>query len=464
MPVEGRSLSSRRAQHVVRDRRLGNLSTPKSVQKLQKALHAKAKAEANYRFYALYDKISRDDILAHAYAQCRSNKGAPGVDGQDFADIEAYGVERWLAELALALREETYRPEPIRRVHIPKANGKLRPLGISTVRDRVCMTAAMLVLEPIFEADLPPEIYAYRAGRNAQQAVIEVEDQLFHGRPDVVDADLADYFGSIPHPELMKSVARRIVDPRVLHLIRLWLDCAVEETDDKGRKTRTTVARDQRRGIPQGSPISPLLANLYMRRFVLGWRKLGLGQRLGSRLVTYADDLVILCRKGNAEAALDHMRSLMGKLKLTVNEEKTRICKVPDETFDFLGYTFGRMYSPTTGRPRMAYRPSKKSIKRAVDNIHMLTERRMAWQDATALVAKINRALRGWANYFSVGTTRKAYRAIDSYTVMRLRRWFRYKHGKAALRAGAYLPQHLYEQFGLVRLTQPSRSARWAKA
>ena len=172
---------------------MGNLATPKSVQKLQTALHAKAKTEAGYRFYALYDKISREDILAHAYAQCRSNKGAPGVDGQDFTDIEAYGVERWLAELALALRQETYRPGPIRRVFIPKANGKLRPLGISTVRDRVCMTAAMLVLEPIFEADLPPEIHAYRPGRNAQQAAVEVEELLFRGRPDVVDADLADY-------------------------------------------------------------------------------------------------------------------------------------------------------------------------------------------------------------------------------------------------------------------------------
>jgi RNA-directed DNA polymerase len=175
---------------------LGNLSTPNSVQKLQTALHAKAKAEADYRFYALYDKISREDVLARAYAQCRSNKGAPGVDGQDFADIDAYGVERWLGELALALRHETYRPAPIRRVFIPKANGKLRPLGISTVRDRVCMTAAMLVLEPIFEADLPPEQYAYRPGRNAQQAVDEVGELLFRGHPEVVDADLADYFGS----------------------------------------------------------------------------------------------------------------------------------------------------------------------------------------------------------------------------------------------------------------------------
>ena len=185
---------------------MGNLSTPKSVQKLQTALHAKAKAEAGYRFYALYDKISREDILAHAYAQCRSNKGAPGVDGQDFADIEKYGLQRWLGELALALRQETYRPDPIRRVYIPKANGKLRPLGISTLRDRVCMTAAMLVLEPIFEADLPPEQYAYRPGRNAQQAVVEVEAQLFRGHPEVVDADLADYLDRDPYCTLVYEV------------------------------------------------------------------------------------------------------------------------------------------------------------------------------------------------------------------------------------------------------------------
>jgi group II intron reverse transcriptase/maturase len=236
---------------------LGNLSTPKSVQKLQTALHAKAKAEAGYRFYALYDKIHREDTLAYAYAQCRSNKGAAGVDGQEFADVEAYGVERWLGELALALREETYRPDPIRRVFIPKANGKLRPLGISTLRDRVCMTAAMLVLDPIYEADLPPEQYAYRAGRNAQQAVVEVEELLFRGHPEVVDADLADYFGSIPHAELLQSLARRIVDGRVLHLIKQWLECPVEETDDRGRKTRTTEAKDNGRGIPQGSPIAP---------------------------------------------------------------------------------------------------------------------------------------------------------------------------------------------------------------
>ena len=254
---------------------MGNLSTPKSVQKLQTALHAKAKAEAGYRFYALYDKISREDILAHAYAQCRSNKGAPGVDGQEFTDIEAYGVQRWLGELALALRRKTYRPEPIRRVFIPKANGKLRPLGISTLRDRVCMTAAMLVLQPIFEADLPQEQYAYRPGRNAQQAVVDVEALVFRSHPEVVDADLADYFGSIPHAELLKSVARRIVDRRVLHLIKMWLECPVEETDDRGRTTRTPAMVRWVSDAASRSALSQAsVVRLYMRRFVLGWKML----------------------------------------------------------------------------------------------------------------------------------------------------------------------------------------------
>jgi group II intron reverse transcriptase/maturase len=443
---------------------LGNLATPKCVQKLQKALHAKAKAAPGFRFYALYDKIYREDILAHAYAQCRSNRGVPGVDRQDFADIEAYGRERWLGELALALREETYRPEPIKRVFIKKANGKLRPLGISTLRDRVCMTATMLVLTPIFEADLPPEQYAYRPGRNAQQAVVEVEEVLFRSHPDVVDADLSDYFGSIPHAELLKSVGRRIIDRRVVHLIKQWLECSVEETDKRGRKRRSTVAKDSRCGILQGSPLSPLLANLYMRRFVLGWKQRGLEQSLGSRIVNYADDLVILCKRGKAEEAERRMREIMGQLKLTVNEEKTRVCKVPEETFDFLGFTFGRMYSAVTGQARLGYRPSKKSIQHMVRKIHVLTAEAMCWQETTALVGKLNRMLRGWANYFQVGSVSRAYRALDSYTTMRLRRWLRNKHKVRRSGGTAYPDVYLYETLGLVRLTCLKHNVPWTKA
>lgn len=443
---------------------MGNLSTPSSLQKLQTALHAKAKAEPGFRFYALYDKIHREDVLAHAYARCRANRGAPGVDGQAFEEVEAYGVERWLGELAQALREETYQPEATRRVYIPKPNGKMRPLGISCLRDRVCMAAATLVLEPIFEADLPPQQHAYRAGKNAHSAVREVHSLLNKGHRAVVDADLSGYFDSIPHAELLKSVARRVVDRRVLHLIRMWLEAPVAETDHRGRATRTTPNRDSGRGIPQGSPISPLLSNLYMRRFILAWKKMGLEQRLGAFIVNYADDLVICCKAGKAEEALAALRSIMERLKLTVNEEKTRICSVPEEYFDFLGYSFGQYYSTQTGRPYLGTRPSKKSIKRLIESIRVQTAQNKLWREATEVVGTLNRMLVGWANYFCLGPVSKAYAAVDTYTTTRLRRWLRKKHKVRGTGRSQFTHDYLYQTLGLVHLPARTRNLPWAKA
>ncbi len=277
------------------------------------ALHAKAKAEPEFRFYALYDKLYRQDVLMHAYERCRANKGAPGVDGLTFEEVEQYGVLRWLGELAHTLRQEKYEPQAIRRVYIPKPNGKLRPLGISSLRDRVCMMAAVLIMEPIFEADLPEQQHAYRAGRSAHDALAKVKVGISSGYSEVVDADLSSYFDTIPHRELLLCLARRVVDRRVLHLINLWLGCPVEEVDKRGRKTRTTVNRDTGKGIPQGSPISPLLSNLYMRRFIIGWQQWHASRQLGAKVVNYADDLVILCKPGMAEQALLAMRTLMGR-------------------------------------------------------------------------------------------------------------------------------------------------------
>jgi group II intron reverse transcriptase/maturase len=440
-----------------------NLATPSSVQKLQTALHDKAKGSPSFRFYALYDKVYRKDVLTHAYACCRANGGAAGVDGQSFEDIEKYGVERWVDELAEELKSRTYRPQPVRRVWIPKPDGKQRPLGVPTIRDRTVETAAVLVLEPIFEADLQPEQYAYRRDRSALDAVKRVHKLINTGHGEIVDADLSGYFDSIPHAELMKSVARRVVDGAMLHLIKMWLEAPVEETDEHGRKHRSTRNRDDGRGTPQGAPVSPLLSNLYMRRFVLGWKQLGHEKRFRAYIVNYADDLVICCR-GNAEEALATMRGIMGKLKLTVNETKTRVCKLPEEKFDFLGYTFGRCYSTQTGQAYLGTVPSKKRVLRICEAISGETGRSKTGVDRETVVGKLNRMMVGWANYFCLGPVSKAYRAVEQHARKRLRQWLCAKH-KVSWPATKQFPDAaLHDVLGLVRLTVRTRSLPWANS
>lgn len=440
-----------------------NLATPETIRSLQRALYAKAKGAPDYRCYTLYDKLYREDILWHAYQCCRANAGAPGIDGQTFEDIEAYGVERWLDELAETLRSKTYQPAPIRRVYIPKANGKQRPLGIATLQDRVVQTAAMIVLEPIFEADLQPEQYAYRPKRNALEAIRRVHSLLNGGYTEVIDADLSGYFDTIPHAELMKSVARRVSDGSLLGVIKQWLVAPVEERDPAGHKRRTSGNKTSKRGIPQGSPISPLLSNVYMRRLILGWKSRGYEQRFQGRIVNFADDFVICC-KGTAEPALEAMRALITALKLTVNEEKTRMCRVPEEHFDFLGYTIGRCYSPQTGKAYIGTYPSKKSIKRLTQAISERTRRRWLGQEAEIQVKQINRMLAGWANYFSLGPVSKAYRAVDAHVGHRLRQWLRKKHKQSGQGYARYPDEYLYNRLGLIRLTGQKRNFPRAKA
>ena len=440
-----------------------SLPTLPTVQKLQTALHAKAKGEPKFRFYALYDKVYRKDVLWLALRRCRNNGGAAGVDGQTFEDIERYGETKWLEELAEELRTKTYQPQAVRRVYIPKPDGKQRPLGIPTIKDRVVQTALLIVLEPIFEADLQPEQYAYRAERSALDAVQAVHGLLNTGYTEVVDADLSGYFDSIPHAELMSCVARRVSDKAVLHLIKLWLVAPVEEKDARGHVHRTTRNKDEGRGSPQGAPISPLLANLYMRRFVLGWKTLGHEQRLQARIVNYADDFVICCRR-TGHRAYRVMREMMDHLKLTVNETKTKLCCVPAETFDFLGYTFGRCYSRRTGRAYLGTRPAKNKVRKLCESISDETSRRSLSMDAEEVVGRLNRKLRGWANYFQLGPVSSAYRAVDRHVTRRLRRWLCKKHKQPGPGFTRYPDDYLYHTLGLVRLPRFTRNLPGAKA
>jgi RNA-directed DNA polymerase len=299
-----------------------SLETPDKIRNLQRKLYCKAKAEPAFRFYVLYDKICREDILLHAYRLARANAGAAGVDGMTFAKIENEGLEAWLAGLREQLVFKTYRPDPVRRVMIPKASGDGdRPLGIPTIRDRVAQAAAKIVLEPIFEADLEEPACGYRPKRGAVDAVREVHRHICQGYTDIVDADLSRYFDTIPHAELLKSVARRVVDKNVLRLIKMWLKAPIEERDDDGTR-RMSGGKGSQCGTPQGGVASPLLANIYMNRFLKYWRLTDRGEAFRAHVVSYADDFVILSR-GKAAEALDWTRHVMTRLGLTLNEVKT---------------------------------------------------------------------------------------------------------------------------------------------
>jgi RNA-directed DNA polymerase len=430
-----------------------SLTTPSNIRELQRKLYIKAKQEPNYRFYSLYDKIYREDILAHAYELAKANQGAAGVDQQSFAEIESEGRQKWLAGLREELCKGTYQPQPVRRVMIPKANGGERPLGIPTIRDRVAQTAAKLVLEPIFEADLEPNAYGYRPKRSAQDAVREVHRLICEGYTDVVDADLSKYFDNLPHSELLQSVARRIADGRVLHLLKMWLKAPVEERDEKGNRKLTG---GEGKGTPQGGVASPLLANLYMNRFLKHWRRQGKGEQYRAHIVNYADDFVILSR-GKAEEARAWTQAVMTRLGLTLNEQKTCIRNAKQESFDFLGYTFGPRYWWKTGKPYLAARPSQKAIQRLKEGVYEMLRpgENDRWEEVRD---RLNAKLRGWQNYFRYGSLNKAYRIVDGYVYQCVRHFLRRRHQDTNSRGTRpFSDQVVYGERGVYRFQRASR-------
>jgi group II intron reverse transcriptase/maturase len=430
---------------------LGNLTIPPKVQRIQTTYSEKAKNAPSFRFYSLYDKICNRDVLEFAYRQAKANDGSPGVDGVSFGKIEEEGRATWLDELARELREKAYVPGAVRRVYIEKANGKMRPLGIPNIRDRVVQTAAVIILGSIFDQDLPEEQYSYREGRNACDAVKKVQCLINRDKHlEVVDTDLSGYFDTIPHPELMKSLARRISDGTTLHLIKMWLEAPVVEEDKKtGHRTISTHNRDKRVGTPQGSPISPLLSNIYMRRFILAWKVQGHEDHFGGKIVNYADDLVICCKR-DANGAMEVMKRLMGNLKLTVNEEKTKVCIMPEGKFSFLGYEFREHFSYKKQKKYLGTAPSGKSVKELTVAIHTQTSKKFGWMKTSDMSENLNRRLRGWANYFSTGAVSKVYGRISRYVVGRYRRWLKGKFKWRTLRYKHLNDRQLYEQYNLL--------------
>jgi len=427
-----------------------SLVTPPKLRRLQEALYTKAKQEPAYRFYLLYDKVYRMDILAHAYALSKQHGGAPGVDGVTFADIEAAGVERWLAAVQEALRTETYRPQPVRRVLIPKPGGTgERPLGIPVIQDRVVQTAALLILQPIFEADLDPTAYGYRPGRTALEAVQAVHRALCAGHTEVIDADVSSYFDSIPHADLMKSLARRLSDRRMLRLLKRWLKVPVADRADDGG-WRFSGGKRSTRGTPQGGVVSPALANLYMNRYLKVFRLRGLDRRYGARLVNYADDFVVLCRYGAAEV-LAQTRQWFTQMGLTLNERKTRVVDGRTESFTFLGYTFGPLHYRKDGHWYLGAAPAQKAVQRVKGRIRGILGpgNQAPWDD---VVVALNSVLRGWAHYFSYGTRLMAYRAVDHYVYERVRHFLRRRHKVPSRGTKRFPAETVFGELGVFQL------------
>ena len=439
------------------------LATPDTIRTLQRKLYAKAKQEPAYRFYALYDKISRADVLDHAWRLVRANDGSPGIDGISFEAIEGgIGVATLLRELARELQGKTYRAQPVRRVMIRKTDGGMRPLGIPTIRDRVAQMAVKLIIEPIFEADFCDSSYGFRPQKSAHDAVDDIASTLWAGYTNVIDADLSKYFDSIPHTKLLAVVAERVVDGGILHLIKQWLKAPVIGEDENGVKQNVGGGKGNRRGTPQGGVISPLLSNCYLHLLDRIWQRRGLKGKLGAHLVRYADDFVVLCRRG-VEEPLQVVRHVLERLDLSLNEDKTRIVDASAASFNFLGFTLQMSRGASTGKPYPNVRPADKSLKKIKARLTALTGRNLTAIALDDVVGSVNRSLRGWVNYFHYRNSSLAMSKVRTHAENRLRTHLMKRHKVNDRGTGLrrFPRAHLYERYGLFKVPA---TAGWRSA
>jgi len=422
------------------------LKTPEKIRELQRKLYRKAKQGKEYRFYLLYDKTYRMDILSHAYRLVKANKGAPGIDGETFDSIEERegGAEKYLEEIAGALKRKDYKPQAVRRVYIPKAAGGKRPLGIPVIKDRIVQMAVKIVIEPIFEADFQDNSYGFRPKRNAHQAVEDVNNHLWKGKTDVIDADISKYFDTIPHDRLMQLVAKRIVDKQILKLIKMWLRAPIVEEREDGK----AEYKGNEKGTPQGGVISPLLANIYLNVLDTIWVAKRVQERLGARLVRYADDCVILCR-GNTDRILNGVRRVFDNLGLNLNEEKTHVVDARQESFNFLGFSIGMKRGRKTGKIYPHTEPSKKALKHIRSEIKQLTTERYSATPTEVVIRRVNEVARGWVGYFRYGNCTKVMSSLRYYLGYRMRIYMRRKHHYHSLGYRAYPDRYYFDSLGL---------------